>query len=119
MTIRDIINKIDSYKTNQYLQEDKIGWLSEIDSRVKLWYDDHKEAVEFAGYTKDTDIDNTTLLLPDAFSRVYIHWLEAQIDYWNGEYARYNNSRTMFNTEWTRFEHWFIANHSKKCRFKF
>lgn len=119
MTIREIIDKIDSLKTNQFTQEDKIGWLSELDSRVKLWYDDYGIKCSFDGYTEDTNIDNTCLLLPDTFSKVYIHWLEAQIDYWNGEYARYNNSITMFNTEWSRFEHWFVSKHKKKHRFVF
>lgn len=119
MKIREIIDRIDSLKTNQYTQEDKINWLSELDSRVNLWYSKNENGHEFAGYNKDTDIDDTVLLLPDAFSKAYIHWLEAQIDYWNGEYARYNNSITLFNTEWSRFEQWYIATHPKKLRFKF
>ena len=35
MTIRDAISKVDALKPNTYKEEDKVRWLSTLDTRVK------------------------------------------------------------------------------------
>ena len=35
---------------------------------------------------------------------MYIHWLEAQIAYANGEFDRYNNAIETFQTEYGEFQ---------------
>lgn len=65
-------------------------------------YADAKEQVEltrmdilFSGYTEDTNPD-TVLIVPAPWDALYLYWLEAQIDYYNGEMDRYNNSAGRF-----------------------
>ena len=122
MTINEAIDTIDSLKHNTYTQEDKVGWLSRLDWKVKkLIIDTHEGAddVEFSGYTTETDI-NTELLVPAPFDEVYLRWIEMQIDYANGEYGRYNNSKTMFDDAYSAYERYYNRTHMPiGCKRKF
>lgn len=100
MTILEAINRLDALKANAYTQNDKVEWLSRLDNMVKKHIIDTHEGgddVIFYGYDESTDTD-TELLVPAPFDEVYLRWMEAQIDYHNGEYKKYNNAITMFNT---------------------
>lgn len=113
MTIIESINRLDSLKHNTYKQNDKIRWLSKLDLMVKKQIiDTHEgaEAISFNGYTEDTDI-NTELLVPAPYDEVYLRWLEAQIDYHNGEYDNYSNAIIMFNTEFESYAAYYNQNH--------
>lgn len=113
MTIIEAINRIDSLKPNNYTQEDKIAWLSNLDGIIKTEIiDTHEgsENISFNGYDVDTALD-TVLLVPSPYDSIYLKWLEAQIDYTNGENARYNNSKTMYNTTYSAFWKYYNRTH--------
>ena len=113
MTILEAINMIDTLKHNTYSHCDKVRWLSRLDSMVKrLIIDTHEggEDVTFTGYTESTD-PGTVLLIPEPHDEAYLRWLEAQIDYHNGEYDKYNNSIEMFNTIWKEFHNDYNRTH--------
>lgn len=100
MTISEAIKRLDALKFNTYSEEEKIEWLSRLDSAVKLQIiDTHEGAknVPFTGYDTNTP-GNTVLLVPAPYDEVYLRWMEAQIDYHNGEYDKFNNSIIMYNT---------------------
>lgn len=112
MTIFEAVSRIDGLKHNTYTQSEKVAWLSRLDSMVKrLIIDTHEggENVTFEGYTDKTDI-MTELLVPAPFDEVYIRWLEAQIDYANGEYGKYNNSILMYQTAYDGYANWYNRN---------
>ena len=108
MTVIEAINKIDSIKPNTYTQLEKIGWLSTLDGNIKNDIIDTHEGADnkpFNGY--DEESLNEELLVPAPYDVLYIRWLEAQIDYANGEYGKYNNSMSMFNTEHEAFANYY------------
>ena len=116
MTIIEAINRIDALKHNTYTQSDKVSWLSRLDAMVKkLIIDTHEgaEEVTFTGYDDSTD-PNTELLVPAPFDEVYLRWMEAQIDYHNGEYEKYNNAIDMFNTAFNGYQNYYTRNHMPK-----
>ena len=116
MKVIEAIHKIDNLKFNAFSQDQKVGWLSRLDQMVKTQViDTHEggEGVTFTGYDSDTDLD-TELLVGAPFEEVYLRWMEAQIDYHNGEIDKYNISITMFNTEFEAFENWYRRNHIPK-----
>ncbi len=109
MKIIEAINRIDSLKHNTYSQSDKVAWLSELDWDVKRnIIDGHEgdEDVIFTGYDDLTDLQ-TELLMPAPYDKAYLHWLEAQIDYYNGEYDKYNNAIEMFNTAFNAYQNYY------------
>ena len=122
MTINDVITRIDALKPNTYSVEDKIRWLSELDGIIKVKIiDTHEggESVSFSGYPGDCDL-MTELLVPAPYDDVYIYWLEAQIDYANGEYNKYNNSRERYNAVYADFRNYYNRTHMPKgAKFKF
>lgn len=113
MTIKEAITRLDALKFNTYSEEDKVEWLSRLDSAVKLQIiDSHggAEDVTFNGYNADTPV-NTVLLVPAPYDEVYLRWMEAQIDYHNGEYDKFNNSIIMYNTAFDAYQKHYIRTH--------
>jgi hypothetical protein len=122
MTIIEALHRIDSVKPNTYNQSEKINWLSTLDGIVKSEIiDTHEgaEGVTFNGYTESTDL-TTNLLVPEPYDEVYIYWLAAKIDYWNGEFGKYNNSIVMYNKAFATFARNYNRTHKPKGKkFKF
>lgn len=113
MKIIEAINRIDAVKPNNYTQEEKIEWLSRLDWAIKREIVDTHEgadAVIFDGYNDSTPLD-TELIAPAPYDEVYLKWLEAQIDYANGEIGKYNNSNHVYEAVYTAFESWYNRNH--------
>ena len=123
MTIIEAINRIDLIKPNTFERLEKTRWLSTLDGIIKsMIIDTHEggEAVEFKGYDAETDT-TTVLLVPAPYDEIYLYWLESKIDYWNAEYARYQNSMIMYNTAYAAFEQYYNRTHRplSKKRFLF
>ena len=113
MTISEAISRLDSQKHNTYTQSDKVDWLSRLDSMVKKHIiDTHEGAdeVTFTGYDDSTD-PQTELLVPEPFDEVYLRWMEAQIDYTNGEYSKYNQSILMYKAAYDSYANYYNRNH--------
>ena len=113
ITIRQAICLLDSMKVNGSRQEDKIKWLSKLDGMIKKKIIDTHEGgqeIVFTPYDENTPLD-TPLLVSEPYEDLYRYWLEAQIDYTNGEIGRYNNSIAMFNTEYAAFESFYNRSH--------
>ena len=118
MTIIEAINRLDTLKFNTYSQTDKIEWLSRLDSAVKLQIVDLHEGAEnvsFSEYNDNTPLD-TVLLVPAPFDEVYLRWMEAQIDYHNGEYDKFNASIIMYNTAFDAFAKHYKLHHMPRSR---
>ena len=120
MKIIEAISRIDSLKHNTYSQSDKVAWLSELDAMVKVEViDTHEGETTFSGYDDSTDIQ-TELLIPAPYDKAYLLWMEAQIDYYNGEYDKYNNAMEMFHTAYEGFRNYYHRTHKPKGnKFKF
>ena len=113
MTIIEAITRVDALKHNTYTQTDKIQWLSRMDWMVKRHIiDTHEGAdqVTFTGYDNNTDLQ-TELLVPAPYDEVYLRWMEAQIDYHNGEYGKYNNAVDMFTTSYEAYQNFYNRTH--------
>lgn len=113
MTIIEAINQNDALKSNAYTQEDKVAWLSRLDWIIKKQIIDTHEgagSVSFTGYDGNTDL-HTVLLVPAPYDEIYLRWLEAQINYANGEIDKYNVAITMYNTAFEAFEKDYNRNH--------
>ena len=113
MKIIEAITRVDALKHNTYTQPDKVQWLSRVDWMVKRHIiDTHEGAdkVSFTGYDENTDLQ-TELLVPAPYDEMYLRWMEAQIDYHNGEYGKYNNAIDMFNTDYEEYQKYYNRTH--------
>lgn len=118
MTILEAINRTNVVKPNGYSEAEKIYWLSVLDGTVKaeiIDTHDGGEMITFKGYNELTPLTQE-LLVPHPYDEVYIRWLEAQIDYANGEYGKYNNSITMYNAALSAYEKYYNREHLPKAK---
>ena len=115
-TINEVLSYIDSVKPNRFSKEQKIAWLSTLDHDIKRkLIDTHEggESVSFDGYGDETP-DNTELLMPEPYTEAYVHWLSAMIDFYSGEFARYNNSIDLYNNVYKEFRAEYARTHTPK-----
>lgn len=113
MKISEVIARVDSLKDNVFGPEQKIEWINELEWRIKNTIVDNyegREEVLFDGYRAEESMDET-LIAPAPWDMVYVRWMEAMIDYYNGESDRYENSRTLFNEAWEDFAAWYHRTH--------
>ena len=119
MTIHEAIAEVDALKPNTYGEKEKICWLSRLDSRIYEQiictheYNEGEEEVEFNGYGEDDG--ETELLVGQPYDEMYIHWLEAQIDYNNMEYDNFNNANVVFESVYSSFRNAYNQSHLPKC----
>ena len=124
MTIAEAISKVDALKPNKYTPEDKVGWLSTLDAKVKSKIIDahvHNEPFFFYGYDSISDME-TELLAPAPYDEMYLRWLEAMIDYHNSDDDRYNNAIILFNNAYEDYKKHYTRTHmplSHGCGFIF
>lgn len=122
MTIMDALYRIDELKPNSYSQSEKIKWLSSLDGVIKseiIDTHDGGEGITFSGYGEDAAL-TTVLLVPAPYDDIYLKWLEAQIDYNNGEYGKYNNSLVAYNDAYDLYQKHYNRTHMPKGKkFKF
>lgn len=118
MTISEAITMVDSLKPNGYSQTDKIGWLSLADGMIKAnIIDTHEggESVIFNGYDDSTPVD-TELIVKAPYDELYISWLSSKIDFYNGEYAKYNNNIIRYNDALMAFGNHYNRTHMPKSK---
>ena len=118
MTLMDALYRIDGLKPNSYTQSEKIKWLSTLDGLIKREIIDTHEGGEdivFSGYNENSDL-STELLVPAPYDDIYLRWLETQIDYSNGEYGKYNNSITMYNSAYSIYANYYNRTHMPKFK---
>ena len=133
MTPNKAIEIVDRVKPNSYSEEDKLRWIDELDGMVKRlvfqWDEKYLKSIETQykngqikekqytefmnkakqySYPEDMDKD---LLITSPFENLYPLYLEAQIDYHNREYAHYNNSALMFETQYSEYRKAYIREH--------
>lgn len=115
MTIMQAISQTDGLKFNQYTHKDKVRWLSTLDATVKnvVMAAFEGEGGEFTGYDPDRDM-HRELLVKAPFDEIYIRWLEAMIDYHNGETNSYNASIIQYNSIFEAYKAWYARNHTPK-----
>ena len=116
MKVREAIDRIDSLKHNTYTNREKVDWLSTLDGIIKDQINDTHEGdefVSFAGYN-DTEDMETEMLVHAPYDVLYVRWLEAQIDYYNGEIARYNNSMMMYQAAFDDYQRYYNRTHMPK-----
>ena len=122
MTIMEALYRIDEIKPNSCSQSEKIKWLSSLDGVIKNEIiDTHEggEDVVFDGYNEDSAL-SIVLLVPAPYDDIYLKWLEARIDYTNGELNKYNNSSVAYNDAYDLYQRYYNRTHMPKGKkFKF
>lgn len=106
MTIAQALAQIDTLVPNTFSASEKLRWLSEAEGHVVeeiLKAQQGAESVSFSGYTGTTDTA-AVLLVPPPYDSLYRFYVEAQMDYANGEVTRCNNARSEWNNAFAAYQ---------------
>lgn len=102
MTIAQAISQSSIVKPGPFTDADKLLWLAQLDGQIDAELIRTHEgalAAAFVPYTEGTD-PAAQLLVPDPYSKLYVSFLCAQMDFYSAEYARFNNTQKRFETEY-------------------
>lgn len=108
-TYNDIISLVDSYRPNRFPEQLKLWWLVTLDGKiaVELMMMDAEQVRELMDCEYPEALEHKPLVgFPH--EELYLHYLEAKIDYTNGEYNDYQNSMQSFNAAYLSFSNWFL-----------
>ena len=106
MRINDAISKADELRPNVISDEQKYTWLFELECEV----------AEIMGkiHPHKRFPENIDLLMPEAHEDVYVKYLAAKIDYYNGESKLYANDQTIFQDAMADARAWYLRNYDAK-----
>lgn len=113
MTVLESVSMIDRLKPNRFGGAEKFRWLSDIDgliSRELLATHEGGPTMAFEPYIEGRDEDRA-LIAPFPYDTLYRWYLESQIDLNNGEIAKYNNARNLFNSAYLTYTDWYNRTH--------
>lgn len=108
MTLSDVISSVDEIKPNAFSNETKTKWINEVEGMVQTQVF-LMVPMGLVQYTYDQD-KNAILLVDPPHDKLYPAYLEAKIDYANGEYKKYQNTMQMFNSFFSEFMRWYADN---------
>nr|DAM35827.1 MAG TPA: hypothetical protein [Caudoviricetes sp.] len=105
MIIQKLLALADEVKPNALSTDLKIQYINEceglIQTEVMLL-----PAGEIVTYDAD-DLEKSTLVRPP-HDKLYLVYLEAMIDYTNGEYNRYANTIALFDSYMREYHRWYF-----------
>ena len=111
MTLIEAINQTDRLRPNAFSAEDKIRWLERLDRRiVREILRTHRGQTASDPAYGSADVQRE-LLAEAPYDEMYIHWLCAQMDYYNSETDSFNASNAMFEALFTRYRSRFNREH--------
>ena len=92
MTVDEVLKNVDEARPNDYGVERKLKWLQTFEAELKTMV-----LLEEEVSVPVTGTDELCLEAP--WDSLYELWLIAMIEYYNGEYDRYDNSYALFNKQ--------------------
>lgn len=120
MTVNEVIHRLDLQKPNTCTRQEKLNWLSELDGLVKdRILDRYEGAPPVQLPYEDPGAEETVLLVPPPYDRLYGYWLEAHIHYYNDEFTRFNNAMELFQAGFRDFAAHYNRNHKSRGSSKF
>lgn len=115
MQIKELMDSVKALRPSGYTDAELLSWINRIERMI--WNNlvithalPDGMTTELPVYDAETE-DDTVLLAPLLHDEVYQHFLIMQIDLYNMEYVKYNNSRALYNTAWTELANWWNRNY--------
>jgi len=125
MTVKNIVDLVDTKEPNSYTIDEKVAWLSNLDGKifeeVLKKYKEFDPDDEFTPYSTSTYATDTMLIGNPYGEDIYVHYLIAMIAQGNAETPRYNQQITLYNTAYSQWWNHYNTTHTPlgKPRFRF
>ena len=106
-TYAEIMKRVDQNKPNAFDDSEKLRWLTELDGKIAVEVlMMNQEAVRNLPRGKEAKGKEPLVGFP--YEDLYDRWLEAKIDYHNGEFDSYQNAMEAYNAAYNGFVNWFL-----------
>ena len=106
-TYAEIIGRVDSYKPSAFETEEKLRWLTELDGKIAV-----EVMMLNPEFVRNMPRGEVALscepLIGFPYEDLYDRWLEAKIDYHNGEFSAYQNAMEAYNAAYNGWLNWFL-----------
>lgn len=112
MLISDAIKEADRLKPNSFTTEDKLRWLERLEKRICNEILSHYTTPAPTVEPFTTEDLSRELIVPDPYDEIYIHWLCAQMDYYEREMDSFNAANMMFEAVFVQYRNWYNWNHT-------
>ena len=118
MQIKEAIESVLALKPGYEYTKDSVelkNWLNDCDQMIWKQLISHYKQNEYPEMPDYTDKPNTTeLMVPEPYSRLYIHYLAGQISYWNRETTGYINEKEQYTALLNAFIAEYMRMHEHK-----
>ena len=112
MTINQLMTLVDDLTPNQYTAAHKLRWLNEVEQTILTELVLTHEGGRENPFTPYETADDTELLAPAPYDRLYPLYLEMKIHYHNGETGRYNDAAAACQNAWDELRNWYNRTHA-------
>lgn len=107
-TLKEIIERVEKEKPDAFTNDVKAKWLAELEGKIALdCFQMSPLEAQTVRYSWPTD-EKKELLIRFPNEEVYALYLEAMIDFHNGEPDRYQNTMERFNQAFLGFKQWLL-----------
>jgi len=97
MTIEAIIDKVDALKPNAFTNAQKFSWLNTLEGKIQteIWLVPAGEIRQYTSYEAEK---STVPLVKAPYDELYVWYICAMVDLFNGETNRYQNTMQVYNS---------------------
>lgn len=107
-TLKEIIDRVEKEKPDAFDCPTKANWLAELEGKIALdCFGMSPVEAQAVRYSWPQD-EKKELLIRFPNEEVYALYLEAMIDFHNGEPDRYQNTMERFNKAFLGFKQWLL-----------
>lgn len=100
MTARELLTTIDQMRPNAFTDGEKLQFLNTIEGRIYTEILNRAEGNDLTFVPFQEGEEEKELIVPIPYTDIYIYYLAAMIDFYNGDSDRYNDTMVLFNQAW-------------------
>lgn len=114
MKVRELLATLDRMRPNAYTDAEKLGFLNTIEGRIYKEIFEKAEGAEekFRPFSEGEEERMLAIGMP--YEDIYIYYLAAMIDFYNGDAGRYNDTIILFNQAWADYAAYYRRTHKPK-----
>lgn len=105
MTVEQLLTLVDASKPNEQPDEAKIAWIRDVEGRVLS--EIHGIPLENIKLPEGND---DILALPEAYTKIYVLYIMAMIEFYSKSYTGYSRFAAEFEAALSMYAKYFIRN---------
>lgn len=114
MKIRELFANIDQMRPNAFTDREKLYFLNTIEGRIYKEILQKAEGDDSVFQVFQEGEEERELIVPIPYTDIYLYYLAAMIDFYNGDSSRYNDTMVLYNQAWEDFAAYYRQTHKPK-----